>query len=28
LRFIPREKMEEEGYGKYLPLVEAPQAKK
>jgi len=28
LRFIPREKMEEEGYGKYLPLVEAPPAKK
>lgn len=24
LRFIPLEKMEEEGYGKYIPLVETP----
>ena len=23
LRFVPREKMEEEGYGKYLPLLDA-----
>ncbi|MDE6337231.1 MAG: peptide-methionine (R)-S-oxide reductase MsrB [Muribaculaceae bacterium] len=27
LRFIPLEKMEEEGYGKYIPLVETPLAK-
>ncbi|MDE5880180.1 MAG: peptide-methionine (R)-S-oxide reductase MsrB [Muribaculaceae bacterium] len=27
LRFIPLEKMEEEGYGKYIPLVEVPQSK-
>ena len=28
LRFVPREKMEEEGYGQYIPLVETQQAKK
>lgn len=27
LRFIPKEKMAEEGYGKYLPLVEGPEKK-
>ena len=25
LRFIPRQKMQEEGYGQYLPLVEGPE---
>ena len=28
LRFVPREKMQEEGYGQYLPLVQEQQAKK
>ena len=28
LRFVPREKMQEEGYGQYLPLVETQQANK
>ena len=28
LRFVPREKMQEEGYGQYLPLVEGQQPKK
>ncbi len=27
LRFIPKEKMAEEGYGQYLPLVEGPEKK-